>query len=95
VATYDELTLALAQNRQGRVLVAGDMLLALQQAVTLLSAHMMVCSKTYDEASDTWTFAGYAPGFRALELGASAPLYHADITVRDDAPVTVTFRQLD
>ena len=92
MATYDELTVALAQNRQGRVLVAGDMLL---EAVTLLCEHMMVCSKVYDEANDTWTFAGYAPGFQALELGASPPLYHADITVRDDAPVTVTFRQLD
>ena len=91
MATYDELTVALAQNRQGRVLVAGDMLL---QAVTLLCEHMMVCSKVYDEANDTWTVAGYAPGFQALELGASPPLYHADITVRDDA-FTVTFRQLD
>ena len=92
MATYDELTVALAQNRQGRVLVAGDMML---QAIVLLSEHMMCCSKTYDEASDTWTFAGYAPGFQALELGASAPLYSADVTAVDGAPPTVTFRKLD
>ena len=91
MATYDELTVALAQNRQGRVLIAGDMLV---EWLPLLSADMMVCSKVFDEANDVWTVAGYAPGFQALELGASPPLYHADITVRDDA-FTVTFRQLD
>jgi len=92
VATYDELTVALAQNRQGRVLVARDLLL---QAVTVLTPHMMICSKVYDGANDTWTFAGYAPGFDALELGASPPLYSADVATQDGAPVTVTFRKLD
>ena len=92
MTTRAELTAALAQNRQGRVLVAGDLVL---DAVTLLFEHMMLCSKVYDEAKDTWTFSGYAPGFQALELGASAPVYAAEITARDDAPVTVTFRKLD
>ena len=92
MATREELTVALAQNRQGRVLVAGDQLLP---AIALLSAHMMCCSKVFDEATDTWTFSGYAPGFKALELGASAPVYSADITVLDGAPGIVTFRKLD
>jgi hypothetical protein len=61
----------------------------------LLSADMMVCSKVFDEANDVWTVAGYAPGFQALELGASAPTYSADVTVLPDAPVTLAFRKLD
>ena len=92
MASKAELTVALAQNRQGRVLVAGHMML---EAIVLLFEHMMVCSKTYDDASDTWTFAGYAPGFKALELGTAPPVYSADVTTQDGAPVTVTFRKLD
>jgi hypothetical protein len=92
VASYAELTAALAQNRQGRVLVSGDMLV---ESMPLLLAHMMVCSKVFDEANDVWTVAGYAPGFQALELGASPPLYVAVITAHDDAPVTLTFGKLD
>jgi hypothetical protein len=91
MATREDLTVALAQNRQGRVLVANDLIL---EAVRLLFEHMMVCSKAYDEANDTWTFLGYAPGFEALELGASPPVYSADVTAQDGAPVTLTFRKL-
>jgi hypothetical protein len=92
VATKAELTVALAQNRQGRVLVAGD---RYSEAWMLLVEHMMICSKVWDLASETWTFSGYAPGFEALELGRSPPSYAAVITARDDAPVTLTFRHLN
>ena len=91
MTTKVELTVALAQNRQGRVLVANDLVL---EAVALLFEHMMVCSKVYDEANDAWTFSGYAPAFDALELGASPPLYATEVTTRDGAPVTVTFRKV-
>jgi hypothetical protein len=46
--TRAELTVALAQNRQGRVLVAGELML---EALALLFD--MICSKVFDEASDT------------------------------------------
>ena len=92
MASYAELTVALAQNRQGRVQIAADLVV---EWIPLLLEHMLICSKEHDETFEIWTYTGYAPGFQALELGASPPLYHADITVRDDAPVTVTFRQLD
>ena len=92
MASYAELTVALAQNRQGRVQIASDMVV---EWIPLLLEHMLICSKEHDETFEFWTYSGYAPGFQALELGASPPLYVAVITAHDDAPVTLTFGKLD
>ena len=92
MTTRAELTVALAQNRQGRVQIAADLVV---EWIPLLLEHMLICSKEHDETFEIWTYTGYAPGFQALELGASPPLYQADVTVLPDAPITLAFRKLD
>ena len=51
MTTRAELTVALAQNRQGRVQIAADLVV---EWIPLLLEHMLICSKEHDETFEIW-----------------------------------------